>query len=227
MTTALVIENDPAEHLGRAGDWLAEAGMEFDVRRPHAGEEVPRTPGGHEAVIALGDSLGKEWTADLAGLLECAVADATPTLALCSSAMLLAGVFGGAVEPSEDPNGPRMLAKRDAAGRDPLFGPAPMTLDVIRWRAQELVSLPEEATLLAGSPYGSLDVFRVREAAWGVQSHFEFTPEQLAAFGAFEEGALAKAAEVDGHIVETWRPIAQRFARIAAGERRALPVVDA
>ena len=227
MTTALVIENDPAEHLGRAGDWLAEAGMEFDVRRPHAGEEVPHTPGGHEAVIALGSGLGKEWTGDLAGLLECAVADATPTLALCSSAVLLAGVFGGAVEPSEDPNGPRMLAKRDAAGRDPLFGPAPMTLDVIRWRTRELVSLPEEATLLAGSPYGSLDVFRVREAAWGVQSHFEFTPEQLAGFGVFDEAALAKAAEVDEHIVETWRPIVQRFARIAAGERRALPVVDA
>jgi GMP synthase (glutamine-hydrolysing) len=226
-TTALVIENDPAEHLGRAGEWLAEAGMEFDVRRPHVGEEVPHTPGGHEAVIALGSGLGKEWTGDLAGLLECAVADTTPTLALCSSAMLLAGVFGGGVEPSEDPHGPRMLAKRDAAGRDPLFGPAPMTLDVIRWRTRELVSLPEEATLLAGSPYGSLDVFRVREAAWGVQSHFEFTPEQLAGFGVFDEAALAKAAEVDEHIVETWRPIVQRFARIAAGERRALPVVDA
>lgn len=227
VTTALVIENDPAEHLGRVGDWLAEAGMEFDVLRPHAGEEVPGTPGGHDAVVALGGGLGEEWTGDLVGLLECAVADATPTLALGSSAMLLAEAFGGASEPSEDANGPRMLAKRDAAGHDQLFGPAPMTLDVFRWRSRELVSLPEEATLLAGSPYGSLDVFRVREAAWGVQSRFELTPGQLAEFGVFDETALAKAADIDVHIVETWRPIVRRFARIATGERRALPVVDA
>ncbi|WP_026922267.1 type 1 glutamine amidotransferase [Glycomyces arizonensis] len=227
MTTALVIENDPAQGLGRAGDWLAEAGMEFDVLRPHAGDAVPRTPGGHEAVVALGGGRGKEWADDLTGLLQCAVADSTPTLALCSSARMLAGAFGGAVEPSEEPNGPRMLAKRDAAGRDPLFGPAPMTLDVIRWRTQELVTLPQEATLLAGSPYGSLDVFRIRDAAWCVQSHFEFTVDQLAGFGAFDEATLAKAAEVDHHIVETWRPIVQRFARVAAGERRQLPVVDA
>lgn len=227
MTTALVIENDPAEGLGRAGEWLAEAGMEFDVRRPHAGDEVPGSPGGHEAVIALGGSHGREWTGDLTGLLECAVADSTPMLALGASATLLAEAFGGAAEASEEPNGPRMLAKRDAAGRDPLFGPAPMTLDVIRWRPLELASLPEKAMLLAGSPYGSLDVFRIREAAWGVQSHFEFTVEQLAGFGVFDETALAKAADVDGHIVETWCPIMQRFARIAAGERRSLPVVDA
>ncbi|MCH7230765.1 hypothetical protein L0U85_07860 [Glycomyces sp. L485] len=227
MTTALVIENDPAEVLGRAGDWLAEAGMEFDVVRAHAGDVVPRTPGGHEALIALGGSRDAGWAEDLAGLLECAVADSTPTLALCSSAVLLAGAFGGVVEPSDEPNGPRMLAKRDAAGRDPLFGPAPMTLDVIRWRTRELVRLPDVATLLAGSPYGSLDAFRIGESAWGVQSHFEFTVDQLAGFGAFEEAALAKAAGVDEHIVETWRPILQRFARVAAGERRELPVLDA
>ncbi|GAB3227596.1 type 1 glutamine amidotransferase [Glycomyces halotolerans] len=227
MTTALVIENDPAQGLGRVADWLAEAGMGFDVVRSHAGETVPRSAGGHDALIALGGGRGKEWADELAGLLECAVADSTPTLALCSSARALAAVFGGIVEPSDEPAGPRMLAKRDEAGRDILFGTAPMTIDVIRWRTQELTALPEEATLLAASPYGALEVFRIRDAAWGVQSHFEFTPDRLSALGAFDDDALAKAREVDEHIVETWRPIVQRFARVAAGERRELPVVDA
>ncbi len=201
--------------------------MELDVVRPHAGDAVPRTPGGHEALIALGGTRSREWAEELTGLLECAVADSTPTLALCSAAQMLAAAFGGSVEPSDDPAGPRMLAKRDAAGQDLLFGPAPMTIDVISWSANRLVSLPEEATLLAASPYGALEVFRVRAAAWGVQSHFEFTADQLAGFSAFDEAALAKVADVDEHIVETWRPILQRFARVAAGERRALPVVDA
>ncbi|HEY1095144.1 MAG TPA: hypothetical protein VGE61_10605 [Glycomyces sp.] len=227
MSTALVIENDPAQGLGRAAAWLAEAGMELDTVRPHLGEAVPNSAGGHDALIALGGGRGKDWSDDLTGLMETAVADTTPVFAICSSARMLAVAFGGAVEDRDEPFGPRMLAKRDAAGRDLIFGPAPMTLDVIRWRRQELVALPEEATLLAASPQGALEVFRIRDSAWGVQSHFEFTPEQLAGFGDFDEAALAKAAEVDEHIVFTWKPILQRFARVAAGERKALPVIDA
>jgi GMP synthase (glutamine-hydrolysing) len=226
-STALVIENDPAQGLGRAAAWLAEAGMELDTVRPHLGEAVPNTAGGHDALIALGGGRGKDWADDLAGLLVSAVADTTPTLAVCSSARALATAFGGRVEDSDEPVGPRMLAKRDAAARDLVFGPAPMTLDVIRWRRQELVELPEEATLLAASPRGALEIFRLKETAWGVQSHFEFTPEQLAGFGDFDEDALARAARVDEHIVATWQPIVQRFARVAAGGRRALPIIDA
>lgn len=230
-STALVIENDPGQGLGRAATWLAEAGMELDTVRPHRGEAVPNSAGGHEALIALGGGRGKDWSEDLAGLMATAVADSTPTLAVCSSARALAVAFGGRVadhdEERDGRNGPRMLAKRDAAGRDLVFGPAPMTLDVIRWRRQELVALPDEATLLAASPQGALEVFRVRDAAWGVQSHFEFTPEQLAAFGDFDEAALARAAAVDEHIVAAWRPILQRFARVATGERKSLPVIDA
>jgi GMP synthase-like glutamine amidotransferase len=230
VTTALVIENDPSQGLGRAAAWLAEAGMELDTVRPHLGEAVPNSAGGHEALIALGGGRGKDWSDDLAGLLETAVADATPVFAICSSARMLAAIFGGtvadAVEDRDGRNGARMLAKRDAAGRDLVFGPAPMTLDVIRWRSQELVALPEEATLLAASPQGALEVFRIRDTAWGVQSHFEFTPQQLAGFGAFDEAALARAADVDEHIVAAWRPILQRFAKVAAGEKKALPVID-
>ncbi|SDD37100.1 type 1 glutamine amidotransferase [Glycomyces harbinensis] len=227
MTTALVIENDPAQGLGRAAAWLAEAGMELDTVRPHLGEAVPISAGGHEALIALGGGRGKDWSDDLSGLMQTAVADTTPTFAICSSSRMLATAFGGAVEDSDAPFGPRMLAKRDAAGRDLVFGPAPMTIDVIRWRRQELVELPPDATLLAASPQGALEIFRIRDNAWGIQSHFEFTPEQLAGFGGFDEHALAKAAQVDEHIVATWKPILQRFARVAAGERRALPIIDA
>ncbi len=226
VTTALVIENDPAQGLGRAAEWLVEAGMELDTVRPHLGEAVPNSAGGHDALIALGGGRGKDWSDDLTGLMETAVADTTPVFAICSSARMLAASFGGRIEDREEPFGPRMLAKRDAAGRDMIFGPAPMTLDVIRWRRQELVELPPEATLLAASPQGALEVFRIRDTAWGVQSHFEFTPEQLAGFGAFDDYALAKAAEVDEHIVATWKPILQRFARVAAGGRKSLPVID-
>ncbi|GAB4000371.1 hypothetical protein GCM10029992_32060 [Glycomyces albus] len=201
--------------------------MEFDVVRPHAGDAVPVSAGGHEALIALGGTRSAEWAEELTGLLECAVADSTPTLALCTSSQLLAGAFGGDIEPCSEPQGARMLAKRDEAGWDTLFGPAPMTLDAICWRDYELVRLPEEATLLAASPYGALEVFRIRQTAWGVQSHFELAPEQLAEFESFDEALLEKARKVDEHIVEAWRPILQRFARIAAGERRELPVIDA
>ena len=225
-TTALVIENDPRLGLGRASEWLTEAGMELDFVRPHAGDAVPKSAGGHDALIALGGAGEPERAEELTGLLKCAVADSTPALALGSSAQLLAAAFGGRIEPSSEPQGARMLAKRDEAGRDALFGSAPMTLDVICWRTEELVSLPEEATLLAASPYGALEVFRIRQTAWGVQSHFELAPEQLARLESFDEAHLERARRVDEHIVETWRPILQRFVRIAAGELRELPVID-
>ncbi|MFC4334645.1 type 1 glutamine amidotransferase [Salininema proteolyticum] len=223
--TALIIENNPHQGIGRAGEWLSAAGLELDVLRPHAGDLIPNSGGGHDAIVALGGGRGADWTDELAGLLETAVADGTPLFSICSSARLLGQVAGGVLEPTEAAE-PRMLGKRDAAGRDPLFGPAPLTLDVIAWRREELTVLPPDATVLAASPTGSKDAFRIGDHAWAVQSHFEFTPDQLAELGGFTDEALAKAAGADEHIVATWQPIMERFARLVTGRRKPLAHFD-
>ncbi|WP_169732443.1 type 1 glutamine amidotransferase [Haloglycomyces albus] len=223
--TALVIENNPKQGIGRAGDWLTEVGLDLETLRPHAGDLIPRTVGGYDSLIALGGGRGVEWSEELGALMETAVADGTPLFAICSSARQLGENLGGELEDTKVAEA-RMLGKRDAAGRDPVFGPAPLTIDVVAWRRQELVRLPEDATLLAASPHGSQDVFRIGDHAWASQSHFELDPDQLAELGGFEPDALDKAASVDTHIVETWKPIIQRFGRLVTGRRKPLDLID-
>ena len=40
--------------MGRVGTWLTEAGARVDIRRLHAGDEVPTLAGSGDALIVLG-----------------------------------------------------------------------------------------------------------------------------------------------------------------------------
>ena len=224
MATALVIENAPTWHLGRLGDWLESAGVEPVVLRPHEGASIPESVGEHEALVALGGGRGSPWSGDLAGLLGRAVADTTPTLAICSSARLLAVEFGGAVGPVETfAPGPRMLARRDAASDDPLFGTAPMTIDVVAWRHEELTALPGSALSLAASPHGAPDAFRIGPRAWGVQSHMELDGDMVRALGG-DEALVQRVDGIGDYIADTWRPVIERFAGLATGRMAGTPL---
>lgn len=224
MATALVIENAPTWHLGRLGPWLESAGVDPVVLRPHAGESIPDDVGGHDALVALGGGRGVTWTGALADLLNRAAAEATPTLAVCSSARLLAVELGGAVGPVDRfLPGPRMLARRDAAGDDPLFATAPMTIDVVAWRHEELVALPSHAVSLAASPHGAPDVFRIGSRAWGVQSHMELDGAMVKTLGGDDK--LAESVDAVGeYLVDTWQPIVSRFAGLATGRIAGTPL---
>ncbi|QSB06438.1 type 1 glutamine amidotransferase [Natronoglycomyces albus] len=225
MTNVLVIENNPSQGPGRLVSWLEASGAKLTLVRAHAGEEVPPSAGDYDALIALGGGRGAEWTDSLAALLRTAVAEKTPTLAICSSARLLATTFGGSLSPVENPAmGPRILAKRDAAGNDPIFGPAPMALDVIWFRREDIDTLPDNAVLLAATPHGGKEVFRLGESAWAVQAHVEFTDEVLATLEGFDAAALQRSADVQEFIVSTWKPIVDRFVRYAAGGRAGMPL---
>jgi GMP synthase-like glutamine amidotransferase len=227
MATVLVIENAPEWHLGKLADWLAATQLRPQLCRPHAGDELPSSVE-HEALIALGGGRGADWSDQLTALLRNAVAQQTPTLAFCSSARALSAAFGGLNRPVADfQPGPRLLARRDAAGDDPLFAIAPMALDVVSWRHEELAELPPEATLLASSPHGQPDVFRIGDRAWGIQSHVELDGEMIAAIGGDADIALRVDA-VTEHLFDTWSPIVSRFAALACGRTAGtpLPLID-
>ncbi|MGH8791022.1 MAG: type 1 glutamine amidotransferase [Stackebrandtia sp.] len=224
MGTALVVENAPTWHLGRLEEWLTAADLKPSVVRPHRDEAIPLTADGHEALVALGGGRGAAWEPQLTNLLESAIADGVATLAFCSSARALAKRRGGRVAAVESFNpGPRLLAKRDAAGDDPLFGPAPMAIDVVAWRHEELTDLPPEAVLLAASPHGAPDVFRVGERFWGVQSHVEFDADMVTGLDGSPQLA-DRVAAVGEHLRETWRPIVERLGRVAHGKRGGAPL---
>ncbi|MFT7841179.1 type 1 glutamine amidotransferase [Saccharothrix sp. BKS2] len=245
MTRLLVLQPDRDDPPARLGEWLTAAGAVLDVVEPCAGP-LPGNLDGYDGVVCLGGAVGAlddaehPWLADVRRLLSEAVSRRVPLLAVCLGAQLLAAATGGQVRPAaQGPEvGVMLVAKRDAAGDDPLFAELPWTPDVLQFHTDEVSFLPPTAVLLASSPRCANQAFRVGDRAYGVQFHIETTPEMVlkwaAGYPATAAGARPSWLDPDrleaAHedIREVWQPFCERFARLAAGEltiQRKLPLV--
>ena len=241
MRPCLVIENDPTDDARRLGDWLIDSGLELRVLRAHRGEPIPADLDDVAALVVLGGEqhaypdadgvAGAPWFPALEGLLRTAVRNRVPTLGVCLGAQLLAVAHAGRVERSAaGPEiGAALVAKRDAAERDPLFAPLPLMPDVVQWHLDEITELPVGATLLCASTDYPNQAFRIGESAWGVQFHPECDTAMIADWAAADTALLADlgltAEEVVGQVdalmddlFEVWHPFTHRFAAVARGE---------
>ncbi len=242
-----MIESDPTSGLGHFAEWLSDGGLELDVVRAHAGDALPADLTGYSALLVLGGEqhayTGPDgqappaWFDATEKLLRLAVRERIPTLGICLGAQLLATAHAGTVEPSTSgPElGPALVAKRDAAESDPLFGPMPMLPDVLQWHYDEITELPLGAVLLATSTHYPVQAFRLGSAAWGVQFHPEVDLPTLADWvggngpelerlGIDGADLLERAAALQDDLFEVWHPFATRFAALAQGERT--PLLD-
>ncbi|GAB7047536.1 type 1 glutamine amidotransferase [Catenuloplanes indicus] len=248
MGTALVVENDPADDVRRLGEWLTEAGLTLEIRRPHAGDELPETLDGYAALVVLGGEQhayppGAPWFPRLESLLRKAVRHRTPTLAVCLGAQLLATAHNGTVARSASgPEiGPALVGRRDAADADPLFRYVPLLPDVLQWHVDEITELPHGAVLLAASTRFPHQAFRLGDRAWGVQFHIECDADMIARWAANDDGLLAglgyapqdvidACAAALADVEEIWQPFAARFAALAlgtlSGAGRSLPLLE-
>jgi GMP synthase-like glutamine amidotransferase len=234
LPTALVVEHSPADPAGRLGDWLADAGLLLDVRRPYAGEALPALTG-YSALLVLGGSMGAyddepaPWLPATRDLLRDAVRADLPVLAVCLGAQLLAVAQGGRVGPAPDgPEiGPGLVAKRDVAAEDRLFRRVPFTPDVLQWHFDVITELPAGAVGLAVSTRYPHQAFRVGERAWGLQFHVETTPETVRRWAADDALRLAGLGwdlpaavarwDLDAlhqDLADSWQPFAGRFAEL-------------
>jgi GMP synthase-like glutamine amidotransferase len=238
VTRILIIQPDASDPLGPLGDWLTEAGAELDLRALPT-DALPADLDGYQGVVCLGGGMGAEddaehpWLADVRRLLAKAAARQRPTLGICLGAQLLAVATGGRVEVGRDgPEvGPQLVAKKDAAWTDPLFADLPLMQDVLQFHTDAITRLPPGAELLASAPRYAHQAFRLNRCVYGVQFHIETTPAVVESWAADEPeltefarpGSLERDALVTVHadIEETWRPFAQRFVRLAAGELEA------
>jgi GMP synthase (glutamine-hydrolysing) len=228
----LVVLPSPTDPLDRLGGWLASAGVELDTRSVLEGDDLPDDLSGHDGLVVLGgpqSSLdGPDRSPELVGvrdLLRQALAGDVPTLGVCLGAQLMAQVGGGRVRVAVDgPEvGAALVAKRDAADRDPLFGPLPLSPDVIEWHHDEIAELPPGAVLLASSPRYPHQAFRIGRHGYAVQFHIESTAERVREWAHGDPAGVAstpfdadtvadRVAAVAGDIEETWAPFAGRFA---------------
>lgn len=242
--SALVIGLDPADEARRLGTWLTDAGLRLDVLRP-GGAPAPEELTGYAALVVLGAGrLGPQappqpaepWRSAAESLLRKAVRHRVPTLAIGRGAQLLATSQGGTVAPAAaGPElGPALVARRDAAGTDPLFADVPFLPDVLQWHDDEITELPAGAVLLAASTHYPHQAFRVGPAAWGLQFHIEADPELLRERAAADadtlrrldrdpDGLVAAYSAVLDQVTEVWQAFTARFAALALGRPARLP----
>jgi GMP synthase (glutamine-hydrolysing) len=240
----LVVVPHHTDPPARLGQWLRAAGLELDERHLSAGDPLPGDLTGHDGLLVLGGPQSSldpaEVSPELVGvraLLAQAVAGDVPTLGVCLGAQLLAQVGGGSTRVGvEGPEvGATLVAKRDAAYADPLFGPLPLSPDVLQFHHDEIDRLPAGATLLASSVLYPNQAYRVGEHVYGIQFHVE-TDDAIvrqwaetdsvgvAASGLDVETICARAAAVHPDMAEVWAPFAGRFAALVqehAGRRPA------
>ncbi|SNS08683.1 GMP synthase - Glutamine amidotransferase [Geodermatophilus saharensis] len=235
----VVVPSDTAPPA-RLGEWLRAAGLELDERHLDAGDEVPADLTGHDGLLVTG---GPQSSVDDAAtelepvraLLAKALADDVPTLGVCLGSQLLAQAGGGRVrEGVEGPEvGALLVAKRDAAAGDPVFGPLPLSPDVVQFHHDEICELPTGATLLASSPVYAHQAFRVGRHVYGVQFHIETTPEIVrewaerdtvgVAASPWDRETLVRLTDaVHPDLEEIWAPFAARFADLVRAARRAV-----
>jgi GMP synthase-like glutamine amidotransferase len=236
----LVVVPDVTDPPARLGEWLREAGLELDERFLGTGDPVPETLEGFDGLLVLGGAQSAmdspEASPELVGvrdLLKQALAADFPTLAICLGAQLLAEAGGGRVRRGIDgPEvGATLVAKRDAADADPVFGPLPLSPDVIQWHHDEISELPTGAALLASNPHYPHQAYRVGRHVYGLQFHIETTPEIVRAWAESDpvgmaasphdlETVCARAAAAHPDVEEVWAPFAGRFAELVRTRAR-------
>jgi GMP synthase-like glutamine amidotransferase len=240
VNRVLVVVPSETDPPARLGEWLRDAGLDLDERHQGLGDALPETLDGFDGLVVLGgpqsamdDAAASPGLAGVRELLRQALAADLPTLAICLGAQLLAEVGGGKVRPGVDgPEvGATLVAKRDAADADPVFGPLPLSPDVIQWHRDEIAELPTGATLLAGNPFYAHQAFRVGRHVYGLQFHIETTPEIVRRWAEHDaegvaatpydlEMICARAEDVHPDVAEAWQPFTARFADLVRAHPR-------
>jgi GMP synthase-like glutamine amidotransferase len=233
MSELLIVQNISREGPGLLDQVLKDAGIPYDLVNLDKGETFP-DPRNYKAVVVLGgpDSANdqtEKMTAELAQI-KVVLDNAIPYLGICLGLQTLVKAAGGNVVPGAE----KEIGLVDAAGEpyavnlteageaDPLFAGLSAKLDVFQLHG-ETVELTSEMILLATGVHCQNQIVRVAPRTYGIQSHFELTPEMLAVWAAQDPdlqpiGAEALASGFE-NIRESYTHIGQtlltNFLRIA------------
>lgn len=228
----LVIQHQTTCPPGRVGQWLTEAGVQLDVRRPYAGDELPQDLSGHDGLLVLGGEMNcrddevAPWLPAVRELIRTAAKGATPTLGICLGHQLAAVALGGevAVNPRGRTVGVLSVDGHDSLGEDEVFAAAAGG-PVAQWNNDIVTQLPEGAVALASNERGDLLLARLAPTVWGVQGHPEADLTIIAGWAVKDSGSPALAGidlptvlgdvkAAQPRVDETWRPVAQAFAAL-------------
>lgn len=198
----LAVEHENGTGPERFGQWLAEAGAEVVVTRPHLGEEIPtglgtggdgtddgdRAGGGtFDALVVLGGSAGpcddadNPWFPQVRDLLRASIRGEFPSLNICLGGEMLAVAGDAPISRRAHPQiGIYELEATSAGESDPVFGSlAGARLPAVLFHQEEM-ALPDGAELLITGSDAPVQAFRLGDFAWGTQFHPETDAGQIA-----------------------------------------------
>jgi GMP synthase (glutamine-hydrolysing) len=230
----LVVEHEDDAPPGWFGEWLTEAGVVLDVRRPYAGQQLPGDLHGHGGLLVLGGDMGAyddastPWLTDVKRLIRAGAADGTPVLGICLGHQLTAVALGGSV--ARNPLGQQIgvldVGWTPAAAADPLLGPLvarPEPCPAVQWNNDVVTGLPDGATVLARTGRGEVQAARFAPAVYGVQWHPEAGEEIVRPWAEHDrDDAAERGVDLDTYVEAvaaarselraTWRILAEGFA---------------
>jgi GMP synthase-like glutamine amidotransferase len=235
VTRLLVVQHQADAGLGRLHRYLA-SDADLQVVRPDLGDRLPDDLEGIDGVVVLGGSPAAwederaPWLPPTRALMARAVDEAVPLLGLCLGAQLLALATGGRVERGTaglETGLSRITPTAHAAG-DPLMAALPADGYPGPQGHQDAVTeLPAGAVLLATGELYPHQVFRVGEAAWGLQYHPEVTAENFAGWVDEDLAAIVAAGYDPAALVRETRDADALLEELAAAHAAAFTGVVA
>lgn len=220
MKDLLIIKNITREGPGLLESLLDDHKLSYDIVDLDKGEALPAFD--HLALIVLGgpDSANDQ-TPKMTGELDLvrrAIEAGTPYLGICLGLQVAVKALGGAIVRSPvkevglvDPDGQAFVVELTEAGsQDALFLGLPKVLSVFHLHG-ETVELTPGMTLLAQGKYCQSQILKLAPKAYGIQSHFELTPEMLGVWAA-EDPDLAPLGR--GALLEQFKKIEDDYTQI-------------
>ncbi len=218
------------------GEWLTEAGVGLDVRRPYAGDVLPADLSGHAGMLVLGGDMGANddaaypWLADVKRLVVGAMAGPTPVLGVCLGHQLVGVALGGEAGPN--PHGQQIgvldVGWTRAGYVDRLLGSLARegsAVPAVHWNNDVVTRLPTGATVLARTSRGEVQAVRFAPVVWGVQWHPEAGEEIIGPWADHDrDDALERGVDVDGYLADViaareplrtaWRELTENFVTV-------------
>jgi len=230
----VLIHAEP-ETPGLIGECLARRGMEMEIVRGYAGEAIPKSMDGRDALLVMGGPMGvyeqdrHPFLKGEIGLIGDAIRVGKPVLGVCLGSQLLAAALGAKVAPARKEIGWYPVTLTDAAASDSLWGDVDRSITVFHWHG-DAFELPPGAVPLASSALTPYQAFRHGRAAYGLLFHMEMDETMVRAmvttFGDELREAKADAGRILGLAPDAVREMSRigrvvfdRWAdRIGAGE---------
>lgn len=190
MSDLLIVQNVTREQPGLLAQVLRSANVTFDVIDLDKGEDFPPLDDYKALVVLGGPDSANDNTPKMAKELERikeALNAELPCLGICLGLQTLVKAAGGKVAKGEvkeigftDQNNNQNTVEVTSDGkRDQLLANLPDVLNVFQLHG-ETVELTPSMHLLATSKFCRNQIVKVAKNAYGIQSHFELTPEMLA-----------------------------------------------